>query len=753
MTALILPALIDFFTPLFLAGAAAMAIPLVIHLLARQRAPERPFSTLRFLRRSVEKTARRRRFRDVLLMLVRMAVVGFLAFALSRPFLTGAGGLFRDRTTAVAIVLDNSPSMGLADGGDVRFERARAAALRVLDLLQENDQAAVILTSGATRRQGEMYRQIENVERLVEDASLGMSAADLPAALAEARRVLGGSDAPNTELFVITDLQQSNWQLSSTSSDSNGDESDEAKTPLLLVDVHRERPVNVALESVDVRTAVPAVGLPMEITASVRNAAPSPQSLQLELVIGDALINRPPAATLAAGEVRSVAFDYLPTQAGIQVGRVKILGDDASELDNERAFVIDTQSPVQVALVDQRKDEEAAHRSASYYLERALQPTQSGTYAIEVTSLKPELLAEEPLSSYAVLICADLPPLAEAAVDAIEDFVRRGGLVLWSCGPNTDPAALTTLAREDRLFVGEFSYPDADQAAGAHWAYLDDSHPVLAPLADPPSLYRAVTVDHYLKLTLTTESSARVLVRLANGDPVLTVQSVGAGQVWMLTCGAHASWTTLPLRPVFVPLINRLVLASAEREHGPLEVAAGRPARLSFPDESGPVTVELTTPGAAEPTRLTTTDDGGVQRLNFEETQDVGVYTARTIDAQHPRQFSFAVNPASEESDPATVPEGDLEKLCGQPVLLVHDVAELNAAITRLREGTPLMDLFLIVVLVIAVFEVLLANRLGSQEPLARPLSSAERVRNTLRRAQSLHQLNRYSTPGRARLR
>jgi hypothetical protein len=645
--------------------------------------------------------------------------------------------------------------MGLADGGDVRFERARAAALRILDLLQEGDQAAVILTSGPTRQQGEMYRQVENVERLVEDASLGMSAADLPAALAEARRVLQGSDAPNTELFVMTDLQQSNWRSSSNSSDSDADQTDESEpeTPLLLVDVHRERPVNLAVESVDVRTAVPAVGLPMEIVASVRNAAPSPQPVQLELVIGDALINRPPATTLAAGEVRTVSFDYQPTQAGIQVGRVKIVGDDASALDNERAFVIDTQSPVQVALVDQRKDGEAAHRSASFYLERALQPTQSGTYAIEVTSLKPELLAEEPLSSYAVLICADLPPLADAAVDVIEDFVRRGGLLLWSCGPNTDPVALTTLAKEGRLFVGTFSYPDADQAPGAHWAFLDESHPVLAPLGDPPSLHRSVTVDHYLKLSLPAESPAQVLIRLANGDPILTVHALGAGQVWMLTCGAHASWTTLPLRPVFVPLTNRLVLASAEREHGPLEVPAGTPARLSFPDEPAPVTVELTTPGEAEPTRLTTTDDDGVQRLNFEETQDVGIYTARTIDAQHPRQFSFAVNPASTESDPATVPDDDLEKLCGQPVLLVHDADEVDAAITRLREGTPLMDLFLIVVLVVAVFEVLLANRLGSQEPLARSLSSAERVRNTLRRAQSLHQLNRYSTPGRARLR
>ncbi|MDI9444108.1 MAG: BatA domain-containing protein, partial [Planctomycetota bacterium] len=77
-----------FVSAAFLFAALAGAIPVVLHMINRQQAKNLPFSTLRFLRISAEKTRRRKRIHDLLLMLLRVAVLILLAFGLAEPTLT-----------------------------------------------------------------------------------------------------------------------------------------------------------------------------------------------------------------------------------------------------------------------------------------------------------------------------------------------------------------------------------------------------------------------------------------------------------------------------------------------------------------------------------------------------------------------------------------------------------------------------------------------------------------------------------------
>ena len=89
--------------------------------------------------------------------------------------------------------------------------------------------------------------------------------------------------------------------------------------------------------------------------------------------------------------------------------------------------MIDTQSPVQIGLIDQRTSDVALARSASYYLELALRPVTEGQYAITVTVLKPELLTDEPLATYSTMLYVDLPAPDEPTLEALEPYVTNGG--------------------------------------------------------------------------------------------------------------------------------------------------------------------------------------------------------------------------------------------------------------------------------------------------------------------------------------
>ena len=110
----------SFLYPIFLAGAVAIAIPIALHLLRRDVAPEVPFTAVRLLRRSPLEQTRRKRLRDLLLLLARVAALLLLAGAFARPYFAAAAGAPSLRIVA----LDRSFSMGVPG----RFQQAQALA-------------------------------------------------------------------------------------------------------------------------------------------------------------------------------------------------------------------------------------------------------------------------------------------------------------------------------------------------------------------------------------------------------------------------------------------------------------------------------------------------------------------------------------------------------------------------------------------------------------------------------------------------
>jgi ABC-type anion transport system duplicated permease subunit len=76
-----------FFTnTLMLAGMAALAIPILVHLLLKRRKKQIQFSTLRFFQQQDEQSSRRRKLRNWLLLALRLLIVSLLVLAFSRPY-------------------------------------------------------------------------------------------------------------------------------------------------------------------------------------------------------------------------------------------------------------------------------------------------------------------------------------------------------------------------------------------------------------------------------------------------------------------------------------------------------------------------------------------------------------------------------------------------------------------------------------------------------------------------------------------
>src|SRR5918997_4046660 len=135
---------LTFLAPLFLAGLVAVAVPIFVHLIQRERKEAVEFPSLMFLQQIPYRSVRRQRIRHWTLLALRCLALLLIATAFARPFFRRDGGAVGGGPGAareVVVLLDRSYSMAYGD----RWTRARAAARRAVDGLRAGDRASIVV--------------------------------------------------------------------------------------------------------------------------------------------------------------------------------------------------------------------------------------------------------------------------------------------------------------------------------------------------------------------------------------------------------------------------------------------------------------------------------------------------------------------------------------------------------------------------------------------------------------------------------
>jgi hypothetical protein len=229
-----------------------------------------------------------------------------------------------------------------------------------------------------------------------------------------------------------------------------------------------------------------------------------------------------------------------------------------------------------------------------------------------------------------------------------------------------------------------------------------------------------------VRMATADKGETRVLARLDDGEPLLVMRKVEQGNVLMLGIDVHTGWTNLPLRPIFLPLIDRLTFELSGVEQAHHTVLAGAPLELKFETATRPIGVEVVTP-AGETMRLTTsphpsplpkgegTNEKG-QIFRYADTYDIGIYLLRLLESARAAPIAYAVNVDPEEFNPATIDREELQKdFAKTPLIFADNPDDLSATFAWLREGKSLWGLFLTVVLIGLVFETFASNLLTAK--------------------------------------
>ena len=127
--------------PWFIAGALAVSLPILFHLIRRSPKGQTQFSSLLFVPTSPPRLTRKSRLDNLLLLILRAAALSLLAFAFARPFFTEAALLdfSSARNRRVAILIDSSASMRRGD----LWRQAIAEADKVLAKLDATEEVAL----------------------------------------------------------------------------------------------------------------------------------------------------------------------------------------------------------------------------------------------------------------------------------------------------------------------------------------------------------------------------------------------------------------------------------------------------------------------------------------------------------------------------------------------------------------------------------------------------------------------------------
>ncbi len=199
-----------FLQPILLIALPLVALPILIHLINRQRHRTVVWGAMMFLLDAKRLTRGMARLRHWLIMAMRMLAIGALVFAVARPLASGTLGLtLGGAPDTTIILLDRSASM---QEQNVQLgESKRAAALGKLAQLFQSVRRTgrvVLIDSGGNRATA-----IESPEALLQlpDTAATDGAADVPALLQTAYQYCAANQTGRTDIWICSDLRVSDW--------------------------------------------------------------------------------------------------------------------------------------------------------------------------------------------------------------------------------------------------------------------------------------------------------------------------------------------------------------------------------------------------------------------------------------------------------------------------------------------------------------------------------------------------------------
>ena len=698
-----------------IAGAIGASIPLILHLLNRERARRLIFSTVRFIQMSHQTNVRRHKLKRLLLLLMRILMLALLGLAFARPFFADAPVITQKtggKRNAV-IILDTSYSMQY----EGVFENAKKEAVEILDGLDASDAACLILSSDNARVVAPLGSEFSHIRTALNNAETSDEHTDYLDAMQTADEVLQSIPIGGKQVYLIGDMQKRGWE--------NFIETDKLSPNVQIhfVDVRAEKPQNYAVTEISVPPVVLKEQKASQLVARVHNFGDEPvENLQVRLFIDGNAIDSV-ELDIEPDDLADAVFKVEFQDEATHTGWVE-LPEDALGVDNKRYFTLQSLQSIKVHAVREQQRTRSRYQTVeTFFMKKAL---ASGSDAVQIDFTESVSVPNaSTLESVDVFILADVAELSSGEAERVKAYVAAGGGLIVTVGDNIDADVYKQrLSGETGLMPCDFVQAVGDALNREQFRVLATvkyEHPIFAPFKEPNHGDFGKARFYRIFQAVPTKD-ATVIAAYDDGSPALFEKPYGTlGRVLCFTSTIDREWNDLPIRAVYLPFLHEAIkyLALKDVDAAP-NYRVGDSVELKVSeDESGDTVgnreIAVFNPNNVE-TRLqrneNSTEVSSQGSVFYADTAVPGIYSVHTSGAD---STYFIVNVDTTESDLAA---RDVEELTSMLKGAADESVEEEATtelIAQYHEDVEknqnVWVYLMLAVFALAVTEMFLANR------------------------------------------
>lgn len=635
----------SFLYPLFLAGAAAVGIPILLHMVRQRTRKHVTFSSLMFVPAAAPRFKNRNRIEHLPLLLLRCAIIGLLAFAFSRPFFSRP---LSDNSTKsaerIVVLIDTSGSMrreGL-------WERAMAEAKSEVQEAGRGDSVCIMSFAQETRilMGFEEWSQLEASQRVslateqINGLMPGWGHTNLGDALVAAAEAIEDDEINDTSvtaavrrIVLISDLQEGSEIKALSAYEWPGG------MGLSVRAISPESTANATLQLIGDGSRPSAGDANDPPRIRVTNSSDS-DTEQFQINWAADAPNEPVNVYVAPGR-SSVA--RAPARKEVLPGRKLILTGDAHDFDNTLYIAPSLRQPINILYIGD--DDPNDSREMHFYLRRAF--GSSGAPAPKVVSHPGDKsIGKAAIETADLIIAGD--SISTGNVAALREGIESGRTVLLAMKSVGDAETVAALARIESVEVEE-----AEVERYAMLGHIEFTHPLLAPFSEPRfGDFTQIHFWKYRRIDASAIPGSRVPARFDTDDPALLELPIGKGTLLVLTSSWRREDSQLALSSKFVPLLYSMLEYGGVRTKRQLQYFVGDsvPVIRSAAEKSADIRIRKPEGSTVS---LGPTDE------NFSQTDQPGIYTIESAGESR----IFAVNISPKESRTAPMPVEDIEKL------------------------------------------------------------------------------------------
>jgi hypothetical protein len=607
-----------FFNPALLWFALGGAVPVIIHLLHRQKFKRMRWAAMEFLLRALQKTRKRMQMENLLLLLLRILIMILLALAIARPFFRETPvDIIGDSDTHHFFVIDQSYSMAYKRAQHTSLDVAKRAALKVLQDIRASEQDRFSILPLSTYPEPILVNsnRKERIQTAINELRTSDFGTSVYATMQSLRNLLDSPEIRNRDrrIYIFTDMQRGGWILREEQEAKKFSEllktlSKRDNTKFYLYDAGTSDAFNHAIVDLRANDRVITTKRTARFTASIHNFSSIPRpAVNVGFYVDDTLVKTEPTV-LPPNVTTPVNFEYDFAEAAPHIVKATI-DPDYLDVDDSRTLAVDVKSALKALVIDgEPKDNPKDSETFAFVL--ALDPGRQGLYfSVDVKTV--ELFNAEGLDSYDFLVLANVQSLTSDRVEKIESFVRRGGGLFitlggkvdkvsfneffWKKGAGLSPAQLDEIA-------GEAPGGGIERGTERRISKFALGHPMFRTFQKRmmAALYDLVFYKYYKVKDFDPD---KVLAALDDNftSPLFIEKPFEEGKVILFTSTIDYEWNAgIQAKPPFLPLMWDLCRYLSSRPTARRNLFVGDLINLDLPVEAyqPPFILETPTEGS-----------------------------------------------------------------------------------------------------------------------------------------------------------